>query len=418
MKKHFFPLTTTNIILIISFAVFLFGSGYKYAQWKFTSDTHNVFSSIFYNTSNKKQDSVDFQLFWDTWNKLEQKFISKEKLDPETMFYGAIKGMVASLDDPYTFFLTPKENQQTKDDLGGKFQGIGAQLGLKDNRVVVIAPLSNSPAEQAGVRAGDFINKVDGKSTKDLTLFETVAKIRGPENTKVVLTLERKAKEFDVSIERKEILIPSVELSYVATGSARLADIKINQFGDTTNAEWNSAVDEVASAYANGTVDGIILDVRDNPGGYLESSVYVASDLLKKGQEVVRQESSDGSSKSYKVQRDGKLLTIPMVTLINQGSASAAEILAGALRDHGRTKLVGEKSFGKGSVQEALDLKGGAGLHVTIAKWILPNGDWINGTGIEPSMKVENMIDEENTVTEETDKQKKKAIEVLLQVIK
>ncbi|MFA5770151.1 MAG: S41 family peptidase [Patescibacteria group bacterium] len=325
------------------------------------------------------------------------------------MYLGAIKGMVASVEDPYTFFLTPEENKQTKDDLGGKFEGIGAQLGLKDNRIIIIAPLKKSPAEVSGIKPGDYINKVDDVSIINWTLSQTVSKIRGPKNTKVKLTLERNGKEIEVVIVRQQIIVSSVEVSY----EKNIAILKVNQFGDNTNDEWNKAVKDIKNKWSNKQVNGMVLDLRDNPGGYLESSVYLASEFLPLGKLIVKQEATLYGDKEYRVSKIGLLMEIPMIVLINKGSASASEILAGALRDHERAQLVGEKSFGKGSVQEALDLSEGAGLHVTVAKWVLPNGDWINSKGIEPKIKVVNEIKDGNTITKETDKQLEKAIELL-----
>ncbi|MCL4374943.1 S41 family peptidase [Patescibacteria group bacterium] len=408
MKSH----RLTNILLGLCFVVLVFGSGYKLGEYqtakaKIDRQAYNILNAA--TPANQNVKNIDFSLFWDTWDKVEQKFVDKKKLDPQKMFYGAIKGMVASLDDPYTFFLTPQENQQSKDDLNGKFEGIGAQLGLKDNRITVIAPLKNSPAQKAGVETGDIITAVDGAATKGWTLIQAVNKIRGPKGTQVKLTLERTGKTFTVSITRDVINVASVEVEF----ENDLGYIKINQFGENTNDEWDRAVDQVKQAWDEHKIKGLILDVRDNPGGYLESSVYIASEFLKRGQLVVKQESTGADNRDYLVERDGRLLTIPLVVLINKGSASASEILSGALRDHGRAQLVGEKSFGKGSVQEALDLKNGAGLHVTIAKWILPNGDWINSKGIEPNIKVENSIPDGNTLTKDNDLQLKKAIELL-----
>ncbi|KKQ01771.1 MAG: Carboxyl-terminal protease [Candidatus Roizmanbacteria bacterium GW2011_GWA2_36_23] len=199
----------TNLLFVISIAVFLFGSGYKIGQYKANKTSYNIVNS------DKKADqsrNIDFDLFWETWEKVEQKYIDQKKVDAKKMFYGAIKGMVASMDDPYTFFLTPEENKQTKDDLQGKFEGIGAQLGLKENRVVVIAPLKGSPSEAAGIKAGDFINKVNGQPTKGWTLPQAVSKIRGDKGTKVTLTLQRNDKEFDTTITRSQIIVESVEL--------------------------------------------------------------------------------------------------------------------------------------------------------------------------------------------------------------
>ena len=372
------------------------------------------FGNVINNQPPQSASSLNFGLFWETWNKVEEKFIDREKINSENMFYGAIKGMVASLQDPYTFFLTPEENKNSKDDLGGRFEGIGAQLGMDNNRIVVVAPLKNSPAEQAGVRAGDIIVMVDGQSTQGWTLNEAVSKIRGEQGTKVKLGLVRDTEEVEVEITRNTIKVDSVELSYEQTPQGEVAYIKVNQFGDTTNTEWTEAVTEVTDRYRSGSVKGLIVDMRGNPGGYLDSAVYLASEFVEKGKLIVKQESTVEGTTEYVVRRDGKLLTIPLVVMIDEGSASASEIFAGALRDYDRATLVGRKSFGKGSVQEALDLSGGAGLHVTVAKWLLPEGEWINGKGIEPEVNVENTLEEGNTLTRETDKQLDAAVEEVL----
>jgi carboxyl-terminal processing protease len=409
--KYFFMIkkNLTNLFLFLSFAIFLFATGYRLGEYqergKF-SRRLNLTPSIDTQTVNQTP-KVDFSLFWDVWDELEKKYIDKKKIESKTMLYGAIKGMVASLNDPYTFFLTPDENQKTKDDLQGKFEGIGAQLGLKDNRVIVIAPLKNSPAEKAGLLAGDFINKVDGQPTTNMTLNEAVAKIRGKKGTRVKLTIERDKKQKEIEIIRDQIDVPSIELSFEREN---IAYLKLNQFGDNTYDEWDKAVNDIVKK----KVKGLILDLRDNPGGYLEGAVYIASEFLPQGALIVKQESTTYQSKNYRSTRNGLLKEIPVVVLINKGSASASEILAGALRDHKIATLIGEKSFGKGSVQEALDLKEGAGLHLTVAKWILPNGDWINGRGIEPQIKVENQIKEGNTLNKDNDQQLEKAIEILL----
>lgn len=404
----------TNTLLAISVAVFLFGSGYKLGEYRMTKATNKVTKSE--NTFK----NVDFTLFWDTWNSLQTKYVDQKKVDKKKMYYGAIKGMVASVEDPYTFFLTPDENKQSKDDLGGKFEGIGAQLGLQGSRITIIAPLKNSPAETAGVMAGDFINKVDGASTKGWVLPQAVSKIRGKKGTKVKLTLERAGKEIDIEITRDTIKVESVEAKLdekqqnCGTICDNVAYLKLNQFGENTVDEWEIKVEEIKKAWNRKEVKGMILDLRDNPGGYLESSVYLAGEFLPKGKLVVKQESKALGDKEYLVMRTGSLLDIPLVVLVNKGSASAAEILSGALRDHKRAKLIGEKTFGKGSVQEALDMRDGAGLHVTVAKWILPGGDWINHKGIEPDIKSEMKISQGNTLTRETDTQLDHAIEEVM----
>lgn len=412
----------TDILLYISIGIFLFGSGYKLAEWQIKNTSHDQLNYTVFNAKNNlpkdtKIENIDFALFWDTWQKVEAKYIDKGKIDPQKMFYGSIKGLVASIEDPYTFFLTPEENKQSKEDLGGKFEGIGAQLGLKENRIVVIAPLKNSPAEEAGLLSGDFIVKVDGELTEKWNLYQAVSKIRGPENTKVVLTVSRSSGEKKISIMRQKIKVPSVELTYEKIKGKTVAHIKLNQFGETTNAEWDSTIEQVSQKWKDSKVSGLVLDVRGNPGGYLESAVYIASEFLPQGETIVKQETSNSDDRVYAVKRSGSLLDIPLTVLINQGSASASEILAGSLRDHNRAKLVGQKSFGKGSVQEALDLQDGAGLHVTIAKWLLPKGEWINGKGIEPEISIENKVDENNTLSKELDEQLQKALELTISKI-
>ncbi|MDH7476173.1 MAG: S41 family peptidase [Microgenomates group bacterium] len=419
MKTKFNAKKLTDILVWLAIAVFLFSAGFKLGESKNRLNQNQPGSFKTTNLLQENSRNLDFNLFWQAWETLEKKYVDESKLNPQKMYYGAIKGMVAALEDPYTFFLTPEENKQTKADLEGKFEGIGAQLGLKDNRVVIIAPLKNSPAEKAGVKAGDFINKVDGQSTKNWSLSTAVSKIRGPKGSKVKLTLERNEKNFEVEIVREVIKIDSVELSYETkpdcqTACEKIAVLKINQFGDTTNDEWDMKVEEILNRWQSHTIKGLILDLRDNPGGYLESSVYIASEFLPRNRLVVKQESTVENPREYRVERNGRLIDIPLVVLVNKGSASAAEILAGALRDYRRATLVGEKTFGKGSVQEALDLAGGAGIHVTVAKWILPKGDWINSQGITPEIVVENRVSEGNTLTKEDDNQLKKGLEILL----
>lgn len=414
---------STNILIFLSAGVFLFGIGFKLGQY--IGPNSNVNSSLYrlVNTSNptnaQNTKNVDFSLFWDVWNTLQNKFVDRSKLNGQNMFYGALKGMTNSLGDPYTFFLTPKENQQSKEDLGGKFQGIGAQLGLKNNQIIIIAPLKNSPAQKAGVKAGDIILKVDSQSTQGWTLPQAVAKIRGEKGTKVKLTLNRNGKSFDVTITREEIIVASIEFSNekklaCKSNCPQVAYIKINQFGENTNDEWDKAVEQISSEWSEGKIKGLVIDLRDNPGGFLESSVYLAEDFLPYGKLVVKQESTTGENKDYNVSRQGKLLNIPVEILINKGSASASEIFAGALHDYKRAQLVGEKSFGKGSVQEAVDLKDGSGLHVTVAKWILPDGVWINGKGVQPDISINNKIAGGNTLTRENDQQLEKAVDQLL----
>jgi len=403
----------TQIILTVTLVIFLFGTGYKLGEAKGQN-------TIPFLQSAPVQKDLDLTLFWQVLAQVQTKYVDKTKIDPKKMVYGAIKGMVASLEDPYTFFLTPDENKQSKDTLGGRFEGVGMELGLKDNRIIVVAPKKNTPAERAGAKAGDYILKVDGTSTQGWTLTQAVSKIRGQKGTPVTLTMGRGDKQVDLTMTRDVINLESITVTYESRTDCtqnckKVARLQLDQFGDSAESEWNKAVSEISTKWKNKEIEGMVLDLRNNPGGYLESAVYIASEFLPRNQVVVKQESTTEGNREYVVERNGKLLDIPLTVLINKGSASASEILSGALRDYGRAKLVGEKSFGKGSVQETGDLPQGAGLHVTIAKWLLPKGDWINQKGIEPDFSIENKIPEGNTQVKENDNQLEKSIELLVQ---
>ena len=295
--------------------------------------------------------------------------------------------------------------------------------------MIIESPLRGSPAEKAGLKPKDYILKVDGKETVGWSVQDAVNKIRGPKGTKVVLTIlhESANKPVDIAIERATITIPSV-VSWIKTPSQiteisqateaasfrndpkSIAYIQLSRFGDNTNNDWTKAVNEIVSFQKkNGNkLAGFVLDMRNNPGGYLEGSVFVASEFIKTGV-VVSQKNSDGSIQEYKVNRVGSLLDIPMVVMVNKGSASAAEIVTGALRDYKRAIVVGEKSFGKGTVQTPFDLSGGSSVHITTGKWLLPKGDSISEKGIAPDFTVSS---EGSTAT--SDAQLAKALELLL----
>lgn len=406
-----------KIAIILSIVVVSFGIGYNVGNGKIINGRTKLSPAttsdngwLPFSLEPKQPASVDLKLFWDVWERLRVSYIDKSKLDPQRMVFGAIQGMVSSLEDPYTVFLTPTQNTETKEELGGTFDGIGAQLGIKDKKIVVVAPLSGSPAAKAGVRSGDFIYKVDGKETFGLTLPEAVSKIRGKKGTKVVLTITREKieKPFDITVVRDTILVKSVEWEEKTLNGTKFYYLKLSRFGDNTDSEWDKAVSGIKSAMKNnGNSAGLVLDLRNNPGGYFSSAIYTASEFLSGGV-VAKQQNADGSVVESKVARNGNLIDTPIVVLINKGSASAAEILAGALSDRGRAKLVGETSFGKGSVQERQELSGGSGLHVTIAKWLLPSGKWINGSGLTPDFPVSE--DEKDPTN---DLQLSKAVEVL-----
>lgn len=410
-----------KFFLVLFFVVLAGGIGYRLGERKISLELSSTSPLVKINrvVPANKQGKVDFDLFWKVWDKLEAKYLDKESLDYQKMVYGAISGLVSSLGDPYTFFLPPSENKESKDDLRGDFEGVGIQIGYnKEKRIVVVAPLAGTPAEKAGVKSGDIIlrivdekNKVD-KETSEMTLSEAVQLIRGPKGTKVKLSLLREGKEepFEVELVRDTIVVKSVEVKFEEKNGRKVALLTLSRFGERTYDEWQEAVDLIKKEEKNSgkNFKGIVLDLRNNPGGFLQGAVFIASEFLARGV-VVQQDQGQLGKETYSVDRKGNLLTEPLVVLVNSGSASASEIVAGALQEAKRAKLVGEKTFGKGTVQEAEDLEGGAGLHVTIARWLLPSGKSIDKEGVKPDVEVKN--DEKD---ESKDLQLEKAIEMLI----
>lgn len=377
------------LVQTVIVAVVFFGIGFNFGQKKLQIDKKSFIPTVnFSNQIPAQKQDVDFSLFWQVYDSIPPRYLDKTAIDGQKLLYGAISGMVRSLGDPYTAFLDPKQNKSMTDELSGNYEGVGIQIGFnKDKRLVVIAPLKGTPAESAGVMAKDLILKIDGKDTYDMTLPEAVDLIRGQRGTKVKLALlhDGSQKSFEKEIERAQISVKSVEVEYKQSKltSKQIAVIKVSRFGDNTNTEWDNAVSEATGK----GVSGIIVDLRNNPGGLLDSAVHLSSDFVSGT--VVKQEVADGSVSSLPADHNGKLLNIPVVVLINGGSASASEIFAGAIKDNKRGKVVGEKSFGKGTVQDVVPFAGGSSLHITIAKWLTPKGTSIHGEGITPDVTVE-----------------------------
>jgi len=392
-------LAQIRLFFFCLFLIFVSGFfGYKFGrgELRFLQQKNSSFEVNFSNPKN-----LDFSLFWDVWQRLEKSYLDKKALNSQNMYWGAIKGMVESLGDPYTVFLPPSDNKQAKEDLSGEFEGVGIQLGYKDSQLAVIAPLKGTPAYAAGVKAGDLILKIDDKETTGITLPEAVKLIRGPKGTKVKLTLihEGEKESYEAVIVRDKITVPSVELEFIDN----IAHLKLTRFGDKTGDEWEKAIEEILGK--NG-IKGVVLDLRDNPGGYLSGAIFIASEFLDKGV-IVQQEGTSGVKETFSVNRQGKLTKVKLVVLVNEGSASASEIVAGALQDYGRAKIVGQKTFGKGTIQEAQELKDGAGLHITTARWLLPKGKSIDKEGIKPDFEVK---DDPKT---EVDEQLEKALKLV-----
>lgn len=399
---------------VLIFIIFSLGFIFGKSGLKISSDKGKI--EISREIPIKYQD-IDFSLFWKTWDTLEKNYYDKEKLDPSEMVLGAIKGMVSAIGDPYTVFLPPDENRVVQEDLQGSFDGVGIQIGFKGTQLVVISPLPNTPAEEAGIKAGDYIigikdelKEVD-RGTSGITLPEAVELIRGKSGTVVTLALLRGDSEepIVVDVERRSIDVPSIivttlnEKGDVDEENGTMARMNILKFSGETVDEWDKKVREILK---NPKITKIVLDLRNNPGGYLQAAVDIAGDFLPLNSTVVIEENADGVLTEYKVERLGKLLNAKTVILVNKGSASASEILAGALRDNKKIKIIGETTFGKGTIQEPIQLNG-AGLHITTARWLTPNKTWVNDEGLKPDIEVEDDID-----TSE-DEQLLKAIELL-----
>lgn len=368
-------------------ALVFFAIGFVSGQKKIELDKRGQIPTI--NISNQTSDqsqNADFSLFWEVFRVLPEMYIDKQAINAQEMVYGAISGMVRSLGDPYTAFVNPDQNELIKSELSGSYEGVGIQIGFnEDKRLAVIAPLSGTPAEKEGIFAKDIIAKIDDKDTFDLTLPEAVELIRGPAGTKVKLTLIREGQNepIEKEVARANIDVKSVELSYKEVDSREIAIIKVSRFGEKTVEEWNKAVNEVVGR----DVDGIVVDMRNNPGGLLTAAIHLSGEFVSGT--VVKQRDANGDELDSAPKGKGKLLNGEVVVLVNGGSASAAEIFAGALQDKGRAKIIGEQTFGKGTVQDVVDLPGGSSLHVTIAQWLTPKGNSIHDKGITPDIAVE-----------------------------
>jgi carboxyl-terminal processing protease len=352
-----------------------------------------------------KPDNVDFSLFWEAWQKVEQKFVEPDKIDIQKMVYGAISGMLQSLNDPYTVFFDPKTSKTFSEDISGKFEGIGMEIGKKDDELQVITPLEGAPAQKVGLRPGDIILGIDGTSTSDMSVEEAVDLIRGPKGTEVTLNMFRDSwKEAkDITITRETIEVPSLKLEIKDDD---IAYIKLYNFTEKSKDDF----DRAAIKILNTSAKKIVLDLRNNPGGYLDKAQDIAGWFMRAG-EIVTIEDKRGEEKiEYKSQGNGHFSNYPIVCLINEGSASAAEILAGALRDNLGVKLIGKKSFGKGTVQELIHLSNNSDLKITVARWLTPKGESINDVGLEPDIEVE--LTEED-YKENRDPQLDKAIEII-----
>lgn len=334
--------------------------------------------------ANESEQPAEFQVFWQAWTIVQKHFIDRDALDPVTLTYGAIRGMVNSLGDHgHTAFLTPEEVTFQQTSIAGKFSGIGAQLGTKDGLPMIVAPFDGSPAALAGVKAGDVILAVDGEDVTKLPLNEIVSRVRGEEGSTVNLTLLRTDEQtsVEIAIVRGEIKVAAVSWGMIP--DSEIALLRLRQFSASATDEMVQALEEIQEAGAA----GVILDLRNNPGGLLVQAIGVTSQFLKDGN-VLQEEDANGRIKAYAVKAGGVATDIPLVVLINPGTASSAEILSGAIQDYKRGTLVGETTFGTGTVLQPYSLQDGSALMLGTRQWLTAEGRLIRKQGIEPDVEV------------------------------
>ena len=350
-----------------------------------------------------KDEVFDFNLYWEVWDSLKQNHVSKNRLKDKDLFYGSLKGLAEATGDPYTVFLDPQETEEFYNDLSGTFEGIGAEVGIRNDVVTVIAPLDGMPAQKAGLQAGDKIYAINNESALGLSLYDAVKKIRGPKGSDVTLTIIRgDHTPQDIVVTRGIIVVKSVKTEL---RDDNIYVIKITNFNDDTLDLFNKAVKSALLS----DPDGIILDLRNNPGGYLDMAISVASEWVEAGP-IVAEQFGENRRNEHPSNGKARLKDFPTIVLVNQGSASASEIVAGALRDYKKATLVGMTTFGKGSVQSVRGLSDGSALKVTVAKWLTPAGDFIDEKGLSPDIEVDMSSDD---IDNDRDPQFDKAIELL-----
>ena len=347
----------------------------------------------------------DFQRMAEVWRLLRREHIDGEGLNGKQLSDGAIRGMLQALDDPYAAFLTPDQFAVESQDIKGFFEGIGAEVGVRDGRITIIAPMPDAPAEQAGIRPGDIILEIEGESTQGLSLMEAVIKIRGEKGTPIELLILHldSSQPLLLKIIRGVIPLESVRLVMQV---GRIGLLRISTFTGTTIDEFEDALERFERSQGA----GLILDLRNNPGGLLTSVVDVTSQFLEDGLVLYQVDAQDNRT-DWKVKKGGKAKDIPMVVLVNDFSASASEVFTGAILDHGRATVIGTTTFGKGSVNNLFRLTDRSGVNFTIARWFTPNGTLIEGEGLTPN------VIQELSEDESEDAQLDRGIELLQELI-
>lgn len=380
----------TKGVLLLFLAAFLimvgFGSGVAtmwFAGPEIRRSVEGVFPSLRPQTDEAQAREERIDILRQAWDILEREFIAPEKLDPDKMIHGAAAGMVSALGDPHTVFVEPISAAIMDEDMQGSFEGIGATVEMVEGKLTIVRPIPNSPAFHAGLLAGDIILSVDDEPLEGKTLMEAIRLIRGPAGTTVRLLVQRKgvAEPFIVSVTRAKVELPNYEAKMLEGGVAYL---RLMEFNALASQQVHNALKDLL---AQNPV-GLVFDLRDNPGGYLHIAVQVASEFLPPNTIILQEEQRGRPIQLYRVRTRGLATEIPLVVLVNGGSASASEIVAGAIQEAKRGTLIGTKTYGKGSVQNTHTLDDGSSLRVTIAKWLLPSGRGLDGDGLTPDIEV------------------------------
>jgi carboxyl-terminal processing protease len=331
-----------------------------------------------------------FGVFWEVWDLVNRHFVDQDLIDPTKMTYGAINGMLATLgDENHTVFFSPEEAEQQASSLEGSFEGIGAFVGQEEGQFRIVAPIHGSPAEAAGILAGDVVLKVDGEDITGLPEWEIISRIRGPADTQVTLTVlhPEETEPVDITVTRGTIEIDSVTWQRIP--DTDFAYLQISQFAADTGNELQAALREIQAEADNGApVAGILLDLRNNPGGYLAQALRVNSQFLERGTVILHERDAEGQLRTYKSVGSGLARTIPIIVMINEGTASAGEITAGALQENGRARLVGETTTGTGTVLQPFTLSDGSVLRLGVTNWLTPNENLIKNVGVKPDLEV------------------------------
>ena len=413
-KKEGWYRKITKIYLILLIITIVFSSGILLGSSlnnKGNKPTKEIIKETSIELSDifKNSEKINSLLFRELWDIIHNNYFDQNNIVDEELFYGSLSGMIAALGDPYSMFLNPDNTEKLTQELDGTFYGIGAEIGKRKGLLVIIAPLPDSPADRAGLKAGDKIIAIDGQDATNLYLDEAVDLIRGEKGTEVILTVfsENENIAKDIIIIRGKIEIPSVTYEL----EDKIALVRIFHFNGDTDKKFT----KIAQKILRDNPEGIILDLRNNPGGYLDVAIDIASNWLEPNKVVVRETFSDKrKDKSYQSYPKLNLGKFKTIILVNRGSASASEILAGALQDYGIATLVGEQTFGKGSVQQLILLSNNSSVKITVAKWLTPNGRTIEEEGIIPDYEIEFTLEDfEN----ELDPQLVKAQELIKELI-